>query len=155
MSVQSKHLGRKYLRNALDTFSLQGPNGEHHCLVHEPMLENTHELLYRNPSRRFTEELLKLFLWRLLTALDYLHTDAHIIHTGKQEPRSDAVSRPHQPQTSVFGTFFLESGINQLSRNLSRPNRNVHRRANKYTAIPSMPPDRLIPHAAKALGRLF
>ncbi|KAL8650455.1 MAG: hypothetical protein Q9210_003816 [Variospora velana] len=30
--------------------SMQGPNGEHHCLVYEPMLESAQELLRRNPS---------------------------------------------------------------------------------------------------------
>lgn len=80
-TVQSKHPGRYCLRNASDSFALQGPKGEHQCLVHEPMLENTYELLSRNPTRRFTEDLLKVFLQRLLIALDYLHTDAHLIHT--------------------------------------------------------------------------
>lgn len=61
MSMQSKHPVRNYLRNALDTFTLRGPNGEHQCLVHEPMLENTQELLRRNPSHRFTEDLLRAF----------------------------------------------------------------------------------------------
>lgn len=83
ISVQSKHPGRRYLRSALDTFTLQGPKGEHQCIVHKPMLENTQELLGRNPSHRFTEDLLKIFLQLLLSALDYLHTDAHLIHTGK------------------------------------------------------------------------
>lgn len=81
MKVQSTHPGRHCIRNALDFFSLQGPEGEYQCLVHEPMLENTYELLFRNPTHRFTEDLLKLFLYRLLAALDYLHTDAHLIHT--------------------------------------------------------------------------
>ncbi|KAL9092102.1 MAG: hypothetical protein Q9165_004535 [Trypethelium subeluteriae] len=58
-----------------------GPNGEHQCLVHEPMLENAQELLRRNPSHRFTEDLLRILLQRLLSALDFLHTDAHLIHT--------------------------------------------------------------------------
>ena len=83
MSVQSKHPGRHYIRSALDIFTLQGPKGEHQCIVHNPMLENTQELLGRNPSHRFTEDLLKIFLQLLLSALDYLHTDAHLIHTGK------------------------------------------------------------------------
>ena len=82
MSVQSKHSGRNYIRNALDAFTIQGPNGEHHCLVHEPMLESAQELLRRNRSHRFTEDLLRVLLRLLLTALDYLHTDAHLIHTG-------------------------------------------------------------------------
>ncbi len=82
-SVQSKHPGRDMIRNALDTFTLQGPNGEHPCLVHEPMLENVAELLDRNPSHRLSEDLLRLLLLQLLAALDYLHTDAHVIHTGE------------------------------------------------------------------------
>lgn len=81
MSVKSKHRGRYYIRDALDFFTIQGPKGEHQCLVHQPMLENTYQLLFRNPTHRFTEDLLKLFLRRLLSALDYLHTDAHLIHT--------------------------------------------------------------------------
>ena len=81
MSVKSDHPGRDFIRPAWDFFTLQGPNGEHQCLVHEPMLENTDELLCRNPTRRFHEGLLKLYMQRLLTALDYLHTDAHLIHT--------------------------------------------------------------------------
>ena len=83
MSVQSKHPGRHYLRSALDTFTIKGPKGEHQCIVHKPMLENTQELLGRNPSHRFTEDLLKIFLQLLLSALDYLHTDAQLIHTGE------------------------------------------------------------------------
>ncbi|KAL9077952.1 MAG: hypothetical protein Q9157_003134 [Trypethelium eluteriae] len=45
------------------------------------MLENTQELLRRNPSHRFTEDLLRVLLQRLLSALDFLHNDAHLIHT--------------------------------------------------------------------------
>ncbi|KAL8788594.1 MAG: hypothetical protein Q9195_007238 [Heterodermia aff. obscurata] len=40
MSVRSKHPGRNHIRKALDNFTMKGPDGEHHCLVHEPMLEN-------------------------------------------------------------------------------------------------------------------
>ncbi|KAI4265648.1 MAG: hypothetical protein LQ337_008952, partial [Flavoplaca oasis] len=50
------------------------------------MLESAQDLLRRNPSGRFTEDLLRAFLKLLLSALDYLHTDAHLIHTGKSRP---------------------------------------------------------------------
>lgn len=37
----------------------------------------------RNPRHRFTEDLVRVLLRRLLSAFDYLHKDAHLIHTGK------------------------------------------------------------------------
>ena len=46
------------------------------------MLENTQELLRRDPSHRFTEDLLRVFLNIFLSELEYLHTNAHLIHTG-------------------------------------------------------------------------
>ncbi|KAL8880423.1 MAG: hypothetical protein Q9198_002161 [Flavoplaca austrocitrina] len=79
MKVQSKHPGRDHIRIALDACSMQGPNGEHHCLVYEPMLESAQDLLRRNPSGRFTEDLLKVFLHYLLSALDYLYRDARLV----------------------------------------------------------------------------
>lgn len=45
------------------------------------MLEDTERLLTRNPNRRFTEDLLKVYLIRLLLALDYLHMEARLVHT--------------------------------------------------------------------------
>ncbi|KAF8179875.1 CMGC protein kinase [Pholiota molesta] len=66
MSIKSDHPGRHYLRKALRTFTLQGPKGEHQCLVHKPM---------------WGKSLLKAFLVHLFLALDYLHTEAHLIHT--------------------------------------------------------------------------
>jgi nucleolar complex protein 3 len=38
--------------------------------------------LNRNPAHRFTDELLRAGLSQVFLALDYLHTEAKIIHTG-------------------------------------------------------------------------
>ncbi|KAL9594821.1 MAG: hypothetical protein Q9219_006812 [cf. Caloplaca sp. 3 TL-2023] len=81
MSVQSKHPGRKHLRSAIDNFTLYGPKGEHQCLVHEPMLETMNDLLDWDPRRQLTTQLLKLVLQYLLSALDFLHREAKMIHT--------------------------------------------------------------------------
>ncbi|KAL8980546.1 MAG: hypothetical protein Q9177_005848, partial [Variospora cf. flavescens] len=62
MNVQSKHPGREHIRVALDAFSMQGPNGEHHCLVYEPMLESAQELLRRNPSGIGDKSILQKFV---------------------------------------------------------------------------------------------
>lgn len=83
------HPGFRHVRSALDTFTLPSPctsapgiaAAEHHCLVQNPMWDSWKDLLRRNSSERFTEELLKAGLHQLLLALDFLHTDCKIVHT--------------------------------------------------------------------------
>ena len=47
------------------------------------MWDSWKDLLLRNPARRFSDALLKAGLCQLLLALDYLHTECHLVHTGK------------------------------------------------------------------------
>lgn len=54
---------------------------EHHCLVQKPMWDSWKDLLRRNPAERFTEALLKAGLQQVLLALDFLHTECHLVHT--------------------------------------------------------------------------
>ncbi len=65
--IQSKHQGRSYVRLIQDSFTIRGPVGEHLGLVSEPL---------REP------------LWLLgrhlgTIGLDFLHSECHVIHTGK------------------------------------------------------------------------
>lgn len=107
-SIKSNHPGRDYIREALDTFTLKGQKGEHQCLVLKPMLETAQELLRRNKSGRFTESLLKAVLIRLLMALDYLHTEAHLIHTGKSSvTANDRDQRTHNLSDISAGNILL------------------------------------------------
>lgn len=84
------HPGYRHVRTALDTFELQHGGGSHHCLVQKPMWDSWRDMLRWNPAHRFTEELLKAGLSQLFLALDYLHTECHLVHTGKA--REDGVS---------------------------------------------------------------
>lgn len=81
-TVKTSHAGRRYVRDSLTTFEVTGKHGQHHCLVHTPMWESFKAMLLRNGSGRYPEEILRPSLHRLFLALDYLHTDANIIHTG-------------------------------------------------------------------------
>ena len=77
------HIGRRYVRTALDSFTIPRAGGAHHCLVHTPLWGSLRDMIARNPHRdRFTEQLLRDTLYRIFQALDYLHTDRHVIHTG-------------------------------------------------------------------------
>jgi len=76
------HPGYRYVRTALDTFPIERPGGEHQCLVQRPMWDSWKDLLRRNPSGRFSDVLLEGGLQHLLRALDYLHTQCRLVHTG-------------------------------------------------------------------------
>jgi serine/threonine-protein kinase SRPK3 len=79
----STHPGYAHVRKALDIFTISRPGGDHKCLVQKPMWESFRDLLDRNPSHRFTEDLLKAGLMQVFLALDYLHTECKLVHTGK------------------------------------------------------------------------
>jgi hypothetical protein len=77
-----KHPGRKYVRSLLDSFEINGPEDKHRCLVHPPLWESILDFLSCNPVQRLPTPVLAVTLHRLFLALDYLHTECKIIHTG-------------------------------------------------------------------------
>ncbi|KAB8253979.1 kinase-like protein [Aspergillus pseudonomiae] len=62
------HTGAKLIRTALDNFHITSQEGKFRCL-----------------TRSFPKKIVKLTLMHLLLALDYLHTEAGIVHTDIQE----------------------------------------------------------------------
>ena len=82
--AKPSHPGFSHVRTALDLLVLDRPGGDHFCLVQKPMWDSFRDLLFRNPAHRFTEDLLKVGLMQIFLGLDYLHTQCHLVHTGKQ-----------------------------------------------------------------------
>ncbi|KAF4156645.1 hypothetical protein CNMCM8927_007740 [Aspergillus lentulus] len=78
--VNCTHQGQSLIRELYDSFDIQGPVGKHRCLVMQPMHMTLLEMMSLNP-RPFDIPLLKMTVKRLLLALDFLHTEAEIIHT--------------------------------------------------------------------------
>ncbi|KAJ5799909.1 uncharacterized protein N7518_001977 [Penicillium psychrosexuale] len=76
------HPGYSHVRTALDRFTIPHLGNRHHCLVQKPMWESFEDLLYRNPSHRFTEDLLRAGLKQVFLVLDYLHTECKLVHTA-------------------------------------------------------------------------
>lgn len=81
-TVTTKNPGALLVRELLDSFKAIGPAGEHQCLVHEPLGFSMETLRQLSPGRKLPEPFLRAFLIHLLQALDFLHTDAKMIHAG-------------------------------------------------------------------------
>ncbi|KAH7881847.1 kinase-like domain-containing protein [Phlebopus sp. FC_14] len=79
-SADPSHAGARCVRTTLDAFELQGPHGQHVCLVYEPMRE-TLPTLEKRVGGRLSPGMVKELLKVLLRALDYLHTRCHVVHT--------------------------------------------------------------------------
>jgi hypothetical protein len=80
--VKSQHLGYPLVRTIRDQFVVTGPTGQHHCLVHTPLsikLSVLHRLM---PNERFPSNVTRSFAWHILKALDFLHSEARVIHCG-------------------------------------------------------------------------
>ncbi|CAH0044612.1 unnamed protein product [Clonostachys solani] len=71
----SAHPGYHHLRTAREMIVLPHSNGDHHCLVQDPMWDSWRDILRRNPTRRFNLPMLKGGLQQILRALDYLHNE--------------------------------------------------------------------------------
>ncbi|PLN84281.1 kinase-like domain-containing protein [Aspergillus taichungensis] len=67
--VETKHPGRNFIRRLLDSFYIQGPHGCHICL---------------SPGHVITLDDMKSGIRQLLIALDFLHSECHVIHTDLQ-----------------------------------------------------------------------
>lgn len=81
--VNSTHPGQSLIRELYDSFDVQGHVGSHRCLIMQPMTMTLLDMMSLNP-RPFDLPLLKMTLRRLLIALDFLHVDANVTHTGTQ-----------------------------------------------------------------------
>ncbi|KXN80773.1 Serine/threonine-protein kinase SRPK [Leucoagaricus sp. SymC.cos] len=80
-----KHPGRWAVRSLLESFDVNGPEGQHQCLVHPPLLESVRTFLRRNDERRLPALIVAYVLKRLFLALDFLHEECHVAHTDIKE----------------------------------------------------------------------
>ncbi|KAG6898854.1 hypothetical protein C0993_003519 [Termitomyces sp. T159_Od127] len=74
------HPGRRAIRPLFDSFTITGPDGEHHCLVHPPLWGSLKHWLKINPLRRLVPPVLAMVLQQLFLALDYAK-ECEVIHT--------------------------------------------------------------------------
>lgn len=80
--AESSHEGRGNIRRLLDSFEAVGPDGHHIVLVFEAaqMSLRDMKLVFRQDG--FDEDFIRGAIIELLKALDFLHTQGEIVHTG-------------------------------------------------------------------------
>ncbi|KAF3001346.1 hypothetical protein E8E13_006048 [Curvularia kusanoi] len=84
-NTKKRHPGREAVRSLLDSFDVEGPDGQHRCLVHPPLWESILDFRYRNSIGKLPPPIIAFVLKRLFQALDFLHDECHIAHTDIKE----------------------------------------------------------------------
>lgn len=75
------HPGHEHVIQLLDTFTHEGPNGVHVCMVFEVLGENLLGLIRRYKHKGIPVVFVKQIAKQLLSALDFLHRKCGVIHT--------------------------------------------------------------------------
>lgn len=100
-ACRTDHPGKQLVRNMIDSFEITGPKGSHQCVVQDPLLTSLlHFQATLNPMS-LTEALIKGALQQLLLALDFLHTEAHVVHTDIQA--KNIIIESSDPSSSMSG----------------------------------------------------
>ena len=81
--------GRKHIATLLDNFTVTDRHGPHLCLVFEA-LGSFNGSVY-HPGRNLPVPSVKDIARQLLVALDFLHRECRIVHTGKIAVASVAI----------------------------------------------------------------
>ncbi|CAH0025936.1 unnamed protein product [Clonostachys rhizophaga] len=110
------HEGWHFIRKLSDSFQLEGVSGgKHHCLVLEALREPLWVYQERYIGGFIPVNILKILLQVTLQALDYLHSECHVIHTVLLNLKPDNIMiRIEDP--SIFEEQALDEVI-YLSRN--------------------------------------
>jgi serine/threonine-protein kinase SRPK3 len=82
-TIKTNHSGSLLVRRMLDDFQVDSKNGVFQCVVHPPLAISVKAFRRMLPDRALPVSLVKLVIKHLLLALDFLHTEAKVIHTGE------------------------------------------------------------------------
>lgn len=78
----TENLGARNIRQLLHSFEIRGPHGTHAVLVFQPAQMSLRDMKAVFQKDGFDETLVKGTVQELLKALDFLHTEAQVVHTG-------------------------------------------------------------------------
>ncbi|KAJ5352948.1 hypothetical protein N7452_001922 [Penicillium brevicompactum] len=85
-TIKSSHAGQLCLRPLIEAFQTPSPDGHgtHDCLVHPPLGISLDQLTSLLPDGVMSSAMIRTTIRNILAALDFLHTEARVIHTDLQ-----------------------------------------------------------------------
>ncbi|KAF8641116.1 hypothetical protein AX17_000758 [Amanita inopinata Kibby_2008] len=92
-SFSPTHPGRSHIVSFLDSFSHQGPESTHICIVFEPLGENLLALIERHKKKGVPRALVRVIAKQILFGLEYLHDECDLVHTDIK-PENILISIP-------------------------------------------------------------
>ncbi|KFZ09042.1 hypothetical protein V502_08986 [Pseudogymnoascus sp. VKM F-4520 (FW-2644)] len=84
-TIKTDHPGAKGIRSLRDSFQLPGKRGLHECLIHDALGLTLADIREMSEGGKVNTYLLKPFTKYLLMSLDFLHSEARVVHTDIQE----------------------------------------------------------------------
>lgn len=84
-TIHSSHAGQSCLRPLVEVFQISSPDGHglHTCLVHWPLGISLDQLASLLTDEVMSSAMVRTTMRNILAALDFLHTEARVIHTGE------------------------------------------------------------------------
>lgn len=76
------HPGSSFVRTADDIFDIAGPTGSHKCIVSKPQGCSLWTLQHMFPDAKVPKEIVRDYVHRMVGAVNWLHADCGVIHTG-------------------------------------------------------------------------
>ncbi|CAG8359102.1 unnamed protein product [Penicillium salamii] len=86
----SEHPGRNHLRDFFDKFTLPRSTGDNLCIVHTPLGMSINDMhsIAMSAEHHLPLDIVKSVTRDVLLALDYMHTECKLIHTGMKDTKS-------------------------------------------------------------------
>lgn len=81
-TIKPNRPGSLFVRQMLDEFQVESKTGVFQCVVHVPLAVSIKTFRRMLSERALPVSFLKLVLKHILLSLDFLHTEAKVIHTG-------------------------------------------------------------------------
>jgi serine/threonine-protein kinase SRPK3 len=79
--ANNKHPGYSHVRFMLETFKVKHKHNEHLCIVYDVLSEPIDVCMRKFPGGRFSAGKLRVLIPSLLQGLDYMHSEARVVHT--------------------------------------------------------------------------